>query len=61
MLLRSIALTALAAIAFLAGLGFGPAVPQCQEDEAIVGVGDFTRDHGWDHLVCIPIDNLEVH
>lgn len=41
---------------FTAEWGF---FPRCQEDEVIVGMGDF-RDGLWDGYQCVPFDNMAL-
>lgn len=34
-------------------------IPQCEEDEVVVGFGDF--EHGyWDAYECVPMDDLPL-
>lgn len=54
-----VAVAALAACAmlFLAAVALPPSVPRCQEDEVVVGVGDFHSSGYWDAYRCWHVEN----
>ncbi len=57
-LAAGVAFAAFIILLFVYITSFVPDVPSCQEDELIVGIGNFDTDGYWDNYICVHPDTI---